>query len=357
MVMKSILYIKGSPIDDVRLRKFISFLEDYTTIYFWGWNRLNVKQDINENIKYILTGGGYSSFKLFFYYPLWVIKLFFKALFSREISKYSIICINFECGFPIYLVSKFRKLDFIYEIYDEFAISHNFPSFFRKIIVYLDSKIMNSAKYVIHVDKNRDRYKNNNTIIIENTPDDYFECNTRDYSEITHTFAVTGLLNTSRGINHILTFAKKNPNVQILAIGREPENEIFNDMKMLPNILFHKFMPQKDVFTLLQNCCGIFSLYNPNVEINKLAASNKVYDAMMLGIPVITNCDVINSKFIIDNNIGFVINYSYDESWDFLASKDYLSKVPDIGNNGRQLYLSQYQFSKLVITRLLNLLN
>lgn len=116
-------------------------------------------------------------------------------------------------------------------------------------------------------------------------------------------------------------------------------------------------MPQEKLFELMLSCCAIFSLYNPAIEINKLAASNKVYDAMMLGIPVITNKEVINSKFILENKIGFVINYECDATWDILINDNFLDMCKTLGKNGRKLYLKDYLFGNLVKNRLLPELN
>lgn len=68
---------------------------------------------------------------------------------------------------------------------------------------------------------------------------------------------------------------------------------------------YYDRMPQAELFDKLIDCCGIFSLYDPKLEINRLAASNKVYDAMMLGIPVITNPEVTNSVLL--KNMGLAL--------------------------------------------------
>ena len=78
---------------------------------------------------------------------------------------------------------------------------------------------------------------------------------------------------------------------------------------------------------------------------------------MMLGIPVITNREVINSKFIERQNIGIVINYKYDSSWDILSSKDFLDIASKFGQNGRELYLQEYQFDKMLKNRLITKLS
>ncbi|MDR0603607.1 MAG: hypothetical protein LBG80_04805 [Bacteroidales bacterium] len=75
-----------------------------------------------------------------------------------------------------------------------------------------------------------------------------------------------------------------------------------------------------------------------------------------LGIPVITNKEVLNSAFIEKMKIGYVINYKYDSSWHFLALPDYIETVKPIGKNDRDLYLQNYTFPKLVEKRLLPIL-
>ena len=113
-------------------------------------------------------------------------------------------------------------------------------------------------------------------------------------------------------------------------------------------------MPQEQLFELMLSCCAIFSLYNPILEINKFAASNKVYDSMMLGIPVITNKEVANSKIISEKRIGIIVDYQYNETWDILKEKNILQKCKELGSNGRQLYLEEYVFDELVNKRLVS---
>ena len=134
--MKPILYIKGSPIDDVRIHKFISFFRSKCIdVYFWGWNRTAKKEPKCDKVKYLLTGGGFGGKLLLLYYPIWMVVLFCNFMFDFNLKKYTIIAINFECAFPLFLASKIRNIPYIYEVYDEFAISHRFSSWLKKMIV------------------------------------------------------------------------------------------------------------------------------------------------------------------------------------------------------------------------------
>lgn len=356
--MKPILYIKGSTTSDVRLNKFIKYFNKINIpVFFIGWKR-SKKEDFKEECnhsKYIFKGGGLRNKLLVFYYPMWMLTVFIYFLLKKDLKKYNIISINFDTALPLYLVSKLRKFDFIYEIYDQFAISYKFPIWLKKILFNIDNKIMNKARLIIHVDSNRVKGYENKTIIIENTPEDYYKGENRSYENMKHKFAVVGVLNTKRGLDSILNFAKKNPHIEFIFAGRiiGISTELVNLIFTLKNIQRFDFMPQNELFKLMEDCCGIFSLYNPNIEINLLAASNKVYDAMMLGIPVITNHEVINSKFIKEKEIGLIVNYECDMSWNKLASDDFVNYAIKIGKRGRHYFLNNFIFEDIVKSKLL----
>lgn len=356
--MKSIVYVKGSELTDVRLQKFLRFfIENGDRMTFWGWSRDGKKAEMEGvDTHYLLTGGGFGKrSKLFFYYILWTIVVFLKCLRSNLKDKV-IIAIDFDSALPVYLASKFKHIDYLYEVYDDFALRYNFPASIKRFVHKKDTQIMRKSKCVIHVDGNRVNFKDCKWIVIENTPTDFFEGKTRDYNEIDNTFAVIGYFSRQRGVTSILEFAKQNPKVKFLVVGRFIEKEDKEAYMSLPNVECHDFMLQNELYKKMGRCCAIFSLYDPNVEINRLAASNKVYDAMMFGIPVITNKEVINSGFIKEHNIGFVIDYDYNGSWDCLKSESFIDKVKEMGTNGRNLYLEHYQFTELVKQRLLPVL-
>ena len=358
--MKKILYVKGSAIDDVRLRKSILFFlrqKDYR-VEFIGWDRARDNQLIdNIDIKYIHKGGTMNKKILVLNYLLWILKLFFKLLFMKGLKDRIVIAVNFDAAFPVYFVSKFKNINYLYEIHDEIALSYNFGKGLKDVVRRIDKRICENANKVIHVDENRCDVNNSHNVIIENSPYDFFSGKDRSYDKVQHKFAVIGYFSDVRCIDQIYLFAKNNPQLTFMLAGKGMNSELESKFKKLSNAEFYDFMPQEILFSLMLECCAIFSLYEPSIEINKLAASNKVYDAMMLGIPVITNPEVVNSKFILDNNIGLVVNCVYDSSWSILASTNFVDHSISIGKKGRSLYLKYYEFDKLMEKRLLPILD
>lgn len=357
--MKQILYLLSSPSTDVRVRKFMKFFvaNDYK-VTFWGWDRKNTNHtEKGVNTRYLLRDGIKTRKQLQLYYYLWMLKVFFKLLFTKDLKSHNIIAIQFESGLPVFLVSLIRRNKYFYEVYDELTLSVNFPGVIKKLITALDHLIMKRAVKVIHVDQNRCLYNKENCIVIENTPYDFFQGKERNYAELEKTFAVIGYFSPSRGLDQIYKFAAANKQYKFILVGNFVDNdEIAHKFNGLENVTRYDFMLQEQLFGLMTRCCAVFSLYEPSLEINKLAASNKVYDAMMLGIPVITNHEVENSKFIRENKTGFVVNYTCDETWKVLERDDLLEQCVAFGKNGREIYLSRYEFGHLVELHLLPLL-
>ena len=349
------LFIKGDNPQDVRMSKYIACLSEMKhNVSFWGWDRKNNSpKDVRLcKCRYLYRGGGFGG-NVAFRYPIWMVKLFFAMLFSSELNRNEIVAVNFDAALPVYIACILRRKKYVYEILDEFALSYKFPKIIKKMLSWIDHCIMRNAKLVIHVDENRVTYEHCNHIVIENAPEDYWHGKDRDYKTLQNTFAVVGCLAEGRGITSICDFVANNEQVHLLVVGTFWDAQTEARVKAMPRVKCLAKMPQQDLFKVMEECCAIFSLYDPSLEINRLAASNKVYDAMMMGIPVITNKEVINSEYIKENGVGIVVDYVYNNSWDVLAERDFKEKAVVIGKAGRKLYLEKYQFHAMLEQRFL----
>lgn len=344
-----ICFIKSSPcISHVRVSKFIDFFKNKKIpVSFFCWKR--IKSEFNTDETYILCGGGYGSKLLYFFYPVWVLLVFLRVLLKNNKDKDLIyFVVDFESSLPVYLASFFRNdVVYVYDIHDDFSLRYKFPNFFNKFIEWLDVRIKAFAKVVIHVDENRVRDNDKNYIIIYNTPKDFFDPNA---NKSPNTFAVTGLLSKERGLDSIKKFAIDNAHYNFVVAGLI-NDECASDFILLPNVHYLGVLKQEVLFSKINHCSFIFSLYNPDSKINQLAASNKLYDAMMLGIPVITNKKILASDFVTANDIGVVVNFSFDDSWDVFSSISN-ERMRVMSKNGRQKYLECYSFESNVVKKI-----
>jgi len=301
---------------------------------------------------YLLKGGGYSNWKLIVYYPLWISRLFFHFLRKKNLENSIIFVVNFDGALPIFLASFFRKrIKYIYDIHDEFALSYKFPLLIVKTISFLDTLIKSRAYKVIHVDKSRVSKNDRNYEIIFNSPADFYNGIYRNNrNERSLLYVVSGLLVKTRGLESIYKFALANPNFNFIVAGRLIDDTA-SKLVDLKNVDYFGMLPQYHLFERIKNADGIFSLYDPSIEINKLAASNKLYDAMMLGIPVIVNNGILAEHFVRSERIGYVVNYEYDETWGRIYNADF-REIKLLGRNGRKIYETTFDYQSNYVHKL-----
>jgi hypothetical protein len=358
-IMNRITMIKASNPTDVRFYKYIrTFMaNDFdVSIICWERNHFDFEKEDKLlralHVKYIIKGLNTGKWKAAGYL-FWYISIFMQLLFSKKGNIY--YCADFEAAFPCYLLKRIKKLSYVYDIYDEFALRYKFNKLLSRIISAVDRKIRKASIITIHVDPLRVSALDKNYTIIPNVPFDFYngKFETPDYKK---KIAITGWLTKTRGVDSIYKFARDNSNIEFLIIG-EIDPSLKDLFSVMPNVNVHTQMRQDDLFQVIFDVSAILALYNPDIEINRKAAPNKLYDAMMLGIPIVSNKGIEVADFIQSKHLGLVVNYNYDESWkeivDLISDK---KAVKNIGEKSRCDFEAGYNFSKCVKSGLINLL-
>lgn len=352
--MKIIITKGDTCTDHVRVKKFIQYFDAKNIdVAFYCWLREKEKEVQYTRETFIFKGGNYANKKLALLYPIWVVKLFFTLLFKVKNSKENIIfTIDFDSAISVYFFTLLKpKVRYIYDIHDDFALRYNFPRFIKNIISWFDNKVKKRAAKVIHVDKNRVRANDTNYEIIYNSQDDYYkEGEVKPVIKVLQKFAFTGLIGYTRGVESVYKFAKNNSTNTFVVAGKVID-DYGKKFIELPNVEFLGYVSQDILFEKIKNCCGIFSLYDPSNEINVLAASNKLYDAIMLGVPVIINKGLQAENFIKTHNVGFIVNFDYDETWDKLQNIS-VEDYNEIRVRGRKIYKKEYSFEKNITEKM-----
>lgn len=353
-------FVSPAGFNGVRNRKMARYLKSQGfQLSFVGWDRSH-KQEKSEyfsDIEYVLKGGGESNKWTPLFYCFFIFKLITKYLFSPTACKSKLFfAVNFEAAFSLWVVSHFRNVKYIYDIWDELALSHNFPKPVKKLIRWFDKRVRKSSQFYIHVDPNRvSEIDSPNYIIIYNTPYDFYKGITPDY-EYEKNYAVTGYFSNVRGLESIYQFAKESQDYKFIVVGEFLNKDTEKKFLELKNVDYHHFMPQEHLFEMISKCRGIFSLYDPSLEINQLAASNKLYDAMMLGIPVIVNNGIKVAQNVKEKCTGSIVDYVYNSSWNCLnAYSD--EEIKEMGRNGRAIFMKDLEFSKMCDKVLLPTIN
>lgn len=352
--MNIIIVKSDSCTDHVRVKNFIKYFdENFFSLKIYCWLRNKSDESKFTREEFIMKGGGYSNNKLLLYYPLWVTRLLLKIILAVENSRDNLIfAVDFESALPVYIYSFFKpKVRYIYDVHDDFAMRYNFPSFLKKWVSAVDKTIKSRAFKVIHVDENRIREGDDNYIIIYNSQLDFYENKVLiGLDKLTGVFAFTGLIGRTRGVCSVERFARKNKHIKIIAAGKiiDKYGEQFVNLE---NVEYLGYVNQETLFEKIQDCQGIFSLYDTSKEINVLAASNKLYDSVMLGVPVIVNEGLSVEHFVKHNNIGHIVSFEYGDEWNKIMNID-LDGYNEVRRNGRLLYLRDYAFDVNVTQKL-----
>jgi glycosyltransferase involved in cell wall biosynthesis len=88
-------------------------------------------------------------------------------------------------------------------------------------------------------------------------------------------------------------------------------------------------------------------LYNLDYRYNQLSSPNKIFEAMMLGLPVITNMEptLVNEEV----GCGIVVDYNdIDQIKEAIVClRDNIDLRRRLGTNGRKVFLKKYNWTNM----------
>jgi glycosyltransferase involved in cell wall biosynthesis len=207
----------------------------------------------------------------------------------------------------------------------------------------------NCANYIIvSSDKLKKLYPNKKTIVLINSPE-YTELRKRDKNigEGYFTIFYAGLLSEDRGIKHILEAIKDMNDVKLVIGGWGPmKNEIIKASKENANIKYVGFLSQNEIYEFLLRSDATFAFYDPRILNNRFACPNKLFEAMMFGVPIIVNKKTVAAEIVSKESCGIVIEYG-----NTYLIKEAISKLKnesklrvEIGKNASKAFKEKYTF-------------
>ncbi|NHM28244.1 glycosyltransferase family 4 protein [Desulfofundulus sp. TPOSR] len=186
-------------------------------------------------------------------------------------------------------------------------------------------------------------------VVFYNTPEE-IDClaNHGEHTEPGDYFVYVGVLQPDRGIEQIIRAA--------LAVGARLTIAGFGPLsKMCASesgkedlVTFRGRVSYEEALALQRGAIAILALYDPAVPNNRFAAPNKLYEAMMLGRPIITSGGTLVGEIVEREGIGLVVPYDdvqrLGDAMRFLASHP--EECERMGRKGRQLYEQRYSFAR-----------
>jgi len=309
-----------------RLYKLTLFLHDglgYKDITHVGWERIPGEReekrfDFNIHKKIILNGGGYGSGKVKWLYFMWMIKTFF---YCFKFGKKDIVwALGFESAFPVMLVSKIKGFKVVFDDADRFSMIYKFPSIIDKILKFLEKKTSRNVAYHVVPGDARYQFKSKKFYVLKNTPSESQIEKAKQISEnlekpASFVININGWLGSGRGMKEALTLVNRleNEDLKILLIGKL-DCEAAEKLAEHKNVIYKGKLSNAETLANYFLSDLVFTYYDPKLEINQYAESNKWGDAIKTNIGIIVNEEVKSAKFIKENKLGIIVPYNDTEA-------------------------------------------
>ncbi|WP_187273875.1 glycosyltransferase family 4 protein [Paenibacillus sp. N3.4] len=329
----NIVFLRSNPIlPDPRVEKEANTLIGLGyQVRILAWNRLAVnKKEVYGEIKvkngslpirwFNIDSSFGSGLKNLL--PLLFFQLCLLSWLIKHRKEYEIIhACDFDTVIPAWFCSKLLNKKYVYDIFDYYVDAFHVPRFLKPLIEKIDIFMINSANAVIIVNESRElqisKSRPKKLCVIHNSPD--FEIpfekvieNERSIFNVNKIkFAYIGILSDGRLLKEILEVFQEHQEWELHIGGFGPYEEHIKALaENSINIIFYGRISYEKVIKIEQKCHVLFAIYDPDIPNHRYASPNKLYEAMLLGKPIIvakgTGIDETVERF----KIGISIEYN-----------------------------------------------
>lgn len=241
--------------------------------------------------------------------PLWWLHAARKAASLRPDI---IHAIDFDTAWPARVAARLTRAAIVYDIFDFYSemILLDLPRFLRRYLARAERRMVRRADLVILPDLRRQAQfggiKPRRIVEILNVPEDQ-----RITAEPAKDFTMFygGMIAKDRGLLDLMV-ACESTGAKFIVAGHGPdEADLLPHLESSPSCLYLGTVPYEEVLRQTAACHVVAALYDPAVPNNRLAAPNKVYEAMMLAKPVLVSAGVAIAELVESLGCGKVVSY------------------------------------------------
>lgn len=312
-----ILYAHTAPIDYIRVRKNVQVFNEIGDTTYVGAERENMRYNTSSSFESHLSHLTYVKTELCILEG-WrgVIGLFKYAHHLRQvvmISKPDVVVLTNE---ELYILFRFLNPWFsgriIIDAIDALDLRSNRKRLVTKIFKLIVIYSRKSAEVVVEVEEFRRDLRPNlafNSVIIRNTPPSK---GTREVNvskvEVPYIYASGSLNSEINGIETLVS-ATKNSKYNVVIAGDIVDNSLLKSLQDNDHVTLLGRIGFEESIEFAKNSFAMFAHYSPNNLNFVFAAPNKVYEAFMLGKPLLINIECKISDFCVNNGFGYPTIY------------------------------------------------
>jgi len=285
----------------------------------------------------------------------WQIELLVWLICSR--GRYDLIhACDFDTILPALVYKALFKKKVIYDIFDFYADHlRATPERIKRLIRSVDLWAIEHADAVILVDDARvvqiAGARPRRVVVIYNSPEDFSSLLIPNQiaSVSVLNLAYIGLIQVERGLLEVIEVIGNHPDwtLDLAGFGGD-EAIILEKARELPNVRWHGRVPYHTSIELSARADVLFALYDPRIPNHRYSSPNKVFEAMMLGKPIVVVRGTNMDHIVEQADAGLVVEYG-----DVAALEEAflrLEKEPDfrlhLGRNSRRLYEQKYSWNE-----------
>ena len=360
-----IILVKSDPIinqSSIRAMQITrSLLKKYSVISL-GWNRgsgpsqyLSKKNYNGLQLFKLKAPYAYERFgrlRLVVYFPIFWIWVFIKLCMYRP--KIVHAC-DLATVAPCYLYKVLFRKKLIFDVLDRYGMTYvpNEKNVFFRVLHSLINSVeefyAKRSDVLIAVSEKiflTFRKKPENYVTIMNCPEDYLS--DRPITKVGgYRLLYTGAIRGGRGLEMLSDIMVDLKDTELVVTGKVKDLQLQTRLAGIPNIKYHGFLNRNELLDLEASCHVMVALYDLKLQNQyEYGVANKVLEAMMCGVAVITN---ISHELVNDTNCGLLVDYG-----NILDIKQAIIKLknnPELRKlyaiNGRQAFLKKYNWTKM----------
>jgi len=346
-----VIVCSNSIVRHPRIWKTVSSLKKRYDLTVLGWNRdgLPSKDVMGYIVNLILLNvrAPWNTPSLVLYYPLLWTWILLKLLKYRPKVVHAIdLDVLIPCS--IYKIILRKKL--VYDVHDR--IGGYVPpglTFLSFAVNLLEELLSKSADVLVTVSEKvlrTFRLRPKHCAVIANYSEDY-NLNGEKSKDHVLTLVYTGLICKDRGLEGITAAIKDLIDVRLVVAGRILDKQLFDKMLMLHNVEYKGQLLPSESLILEASSDVMVVMYDLHYDKNRLSSPNKIFEAMMCGIPIITNME----QQLVGEEVGCGIIVDYDNISQIkeaiILFRDNVELRKKMGQKGRKAFLQKYNWARM----------
>lgn len=260
---------------------------------------------------------------------------------------------DFDTVLPALVCKVLWRKAVVYDIFDFYAdMLRATPAPIKKIIRALDLRIIGWVDAIILADAVRleqiSGSKPKRYVVIYNSPEDtrVESGGTRPEKSCLH-IAYVGNVQIERGLLPLLEVLRCHPEWSLALAGFGGDvNQIRSMASELPNVAWYGLVPYRQALQLNADADVLIATYDPVIPNHRYSSPNKVFEAMMLGKPIIVARGTHMDQIIESVDCGLAVEYGKPADLEAALGQlqNDLELRQRLGVNARRAYDTQYSW-------------